>query len=97
MAGFSENPMNSQLRVNDALLIADRAFQPFKCIAWTPQDGTGVLTLSVLDGTCTRVYGRDNIAANDYSNPAQLADLLQQARQELSREGFRLAPWSMPA
>ena len=33
--------MSSTLRFNDALLIADRAFRPFHCVAWAPQPGSG--------------------------------------------------------
>ena len=40
--------MSSTLRFNDALLITDRAFRPFQCVAWAPQDGTGVVSISVI-------------------------------------------------
>ena len=40
--------MNTPLRFNEALLIADRAFRPFQCVAWAPQDGTGVVSISVI-------------------------------------------------
>ncbi|MDD5445504.1 MAG: hypothetical protein PHH99_18960, partial [Pseudomonas fluorescens] len=43
--------MNAPLRINEALLIADRAFQPFQCVAW--HDGNGALSLSVIDRTNT--------------------------------------------
>ena len=48
------DPMNTPLRFNEALLIADRAFRPFQCVAWAPQDGTGVVSISVIDRTSTR-------------------------------------------
>ena len=47
--------MNTSLGVNEALLIAGRAFQPFQCVAWQPQDGTGVITLAVIDRTNRRL------------------------------------------
>lgn len=88
--------MNAPLRFNDALLIADRAFQPFQCVAWAPQDGTGNLSLSVIDRTSTRLLGRTQLSSNTYSDPEQLASVLQQSREQLSQQGFALEPWSMP-
>lgn len=88
--------MNTTLRFNDALLIADRAFLPFQCIAWSPQDGTGVVSISVVDRTSTRLLGRTQLSSDTYTDPKQLAAALSRSRDELSRQGFDLAPWSMP-
>lgn len=88
--------MNAPLRFNEALLIADRAFQPFQCVAWAPQDGTGMLSLTVIDRTGTRLLGRTQLTSSIYSDPEQLARVLTQSRNELSQQGFDLAPWSMP-
>ncbi|MBU3057542.1 MULTISPECIES: hypothetical protein [Pseudomonas] len=88
--------MNAPLRVNEALLIAGRAFQPFQCVAWAPQDGNGELNLSVIDRTCNRLLGRNRISRSIYSDPQRLAEILREARQELCQEGFSLAPWQMP-
>jgi len=87
--------MNAPLRINEALLIADRAFQPFQCVAWAPQDGNGELSLTVIDRTNTRI-GHKQIPSSAYSDPAQLEDLLKQARAELSQEGYKLQSWAMP-
>lgn len=87
--------MNTMLRVNEALLIAGRAFQPFQCVAWTQQDGSGELNLTVIDRTNTRV-GQARLTSSTYRDPAQLADVLTQSREQLSRQGFDLEPWSMP-
>ncbi|OLF54163.1 hypothetical protein [Pseudomonas chlororaphis] len=87
--------MNAPLRINEALLIADRAFQPFQCVAWAPQDGNGELSLTVIDRTNTRI-GRKQIPSSAYSDPSQLEDLLKQARAELSEEGYALQSWTMP-
>jgi hypothetical protein len=89
--------MNAPLRFNDALLIADRAFQPFQCVAWAPQDGTGNLSLSVIDRSSTRLLGRTQLSCTTYSDPVQLANALSQSREQLSQQGFALEPWSMPA
>ncbi|EXF93212.1 hypothetical protein HK44_005850 [Pseudomonas fluorescens HK44] len=87
--------MNAPLRINEALLIADRAFKPFQCVAWAPQDGTGELSLTVIDRTSTRI-GRKQIPSSAYTDPAQLEDLLKKARAELSEEGYQLQSWTMP-
>jgi len=87
--------MTAPLRINEALLIADRAFQPFQCVAWAPQDGNGELSLTVIDRTNTRI-GRTQIPSSAYSDPAQLEFLLEKARAELSQEGHKLQSWSMP-
>ncbi|MGL4319142.1 MAG: hypothetical protein ACRCTL_21310 [Pseudomonas sp.] len=87
--------MNTMLRVNEALLIAGRAFQPFQCVAWSPQDGTGELTLAVIDRTNQRL-GQTRLDSQTYRDPVQLADVLTQSREQLSRQGYTLEPWSMP-
>ena len=63
--------MNAPLRINEALLIADRAFQPFQCVAW--HDGNGALSLSVIDRTNTRI-GSKQLSSSAYTDPAQLED-----------------------
>jgi hypothetical protein len=87
--------MTAPLRINEALLIADRAFKPFQCVAWAPQDGNGELSLTVIDRTNTRIRSAQ-IPSSAYSDPEQLEHLLQQARAELSEEGYQLQSWSMP-
>ena len=87
--------MTAPLRINEALLIADRAFQPFKCVAWAPQDGNGELSLTVIDRTNASI-GRKQIPSSAYTDPAQLERLLEQARAELSEEGYTLQSWTMP-
>ncbi|MHC8299999.1 hypothetical protein [Pseudomonas sp. ZS1P83] len=87
--------MTAPLRINEALLIADRAFKPFQCVAWAPQDGNGELSLTVIDRTSTRI-SRTQIPCSAYTDPAQLESLLEQARAELSQDGYQLQSWSMP-
>ncbi|KPY02287.1 Uncharacterized protein ALO57_00624 [Pseudomonas coronafaciens pv. oryzae] len=88
--------MNAPLRFNDALLIAGHAFEPFQCVAWAPQDGNGELSLTVIDRTSNRI-GRKQIPSSTYSDKRQLASALEQARAEISSEGYDLKPWTMPA
>ena len=87
--------MTAPLRINEALLIADRAFQPFQCVAWALQDGNGELSLTVIDRTNSSI-GRKQIPSSAYTDPAQLESVLKLAREELSQEGYTLQSWSMP-
>lgn len=90
--------MNATLRFNEALLITGRAFQPYQCVAWSELGSDGGLSLSVVDRTGTRrLLGRARIPSSAYSDPEQLAGLLQQAREELSHNGYSLQDWSMPS
>ena len=89
--------MSNNLRFNDALLIADRAFRPFQCVAWAPQPGSGELSISVIDRSSTRLLGRTKLSASTYSDAEQLASVLQQSRAALSEQGYALEPWTMPA
>ncbi|KPC33617.1 Uncharacterized protein ABJ99_0757 [Pseudomonas syringae pv. cilantro] len=93
---LEETTMNAPLRFNDALLIAGHAFEPFQCVAWAPQDGNGELSLTVIDRTSNRI-GRKQIPSSTYSDKQQLASVLEQARAEISNEGYDLMPWTMPA
>lgn len=87
--------MNAPLRFNEALLITDRAFQPLQCIAWT-QESNGELNFTVIDRISNRTLGRKQLSHATYSDPQQLAAIIQQTRQELCENGIFLAPWSMP-
>ncbi|RMO83615.1 hypothetical protein ALQ33_01471 [Pseudomonas syringae pv. philadelphi] len=93
---LEETTMNAPLRFNDALLIAGHAFEPFQCVAWAPQDGNGELSLTVIDRTSNRI-GRKQIPSSTYSDKQQLASVLEQARAEISNEGYDLMPWTMQA
>ncbi|MFK0088084.1 hypothetical protein ACIQUS_12420 [Pseudomonas sp. NPDC090755] len=87
--------MNAPLRVNEALLIADHAFEPYHCVAWDSPNGTGVLSLAVIDRTSTRL-GAKQVSSSIYSDPARLAGLIEEMRAELKQKGCKLQDWSMP-
>ncbi|VVO14071.1 hypothetical protein [Pseudomonas fluorescens] len=87
--------MGTPLRINEALLIAGHALEPFQCIAWAPQDGNGDLSLTVIDRASTRIC-RKQIPSSAYSDPAQLESLLEQVRAELNQGGYTLPSWTMP-
>lgn len=89
--------MNAPLRINEALLIAGHAFLPFDCIAWAPLEGGSELSLTVVDRTGTRTLGRTQVPISTYSDPARLESLLEETRHQLSKDGYSLQPWQMPA
>lgn len=89
--------MTSPLRFNDALLITDRAFQPFQCVAWTLMEGIGELSITVVDGAESRPVGHCKLSSSVYSDPVKLAEKLEQTRADLSSKGVHFAPWQMPA
>lgn len=86
--------MNAPLRVNEALLIAGHAFQPFQCVAWAPE-ANGELTLAVVDRTNQRI-GQALLPSSTYSDARQLAQRLEEVRSELQQEGYSLQAWHMP-
>ncbi|UVJ45874.1 hypothetical protein NVV94_10185 [Pseudomonas sp. LS1212] len=87
--------MNAPLRVNEALLIATHAFEPCQCIAWESLNGTGDLSLAVIDRTNDKISGKQ-VPSSTYSDPAQLADLIEEVRTELRQKGYDLQAWKMP-
>jgi hypothetical protein len=89
--------MDATLRVNEALLIAGHAFEPFHCVAWTQPDGDGALSLTVIDDHTSHNLCRTHLPASAYSDPRQLASALEEVRAGLSRHGYSLEPWTMPA
>jgi hypothetical protein len=62
-------------------------------VAW--HDGNGALSLSVIDRTNNRI-GSKQVSSSTYTDPAQLEDLLLQARAELDKHGYQLQSWEMP-
>ncbi|RML76816.1 hypothetical protein ALQ90_00039 [Pseudomonas savastanoi pv. savastanoi] len=50
----------------------------------------------MIDRTSNRI-GRKQIPSSTYSDKRQLASALEQAREEISNEGYDLEPWTMPA
>lgn len=88
--------MIAPLRVNDAVLIAGRAFAPLQCVAWAAQDGNGELSLTVVDRTSTRI-DRQQVPRSTYTDPQQLKSVIEQLRASIGRQGYTLSPWHMPA
>ncbi|MCF7202452.1 hypothetical protein [Pseudomonas oligotrophica] len=89
--------MNATLRINDALLITDRAFKPFQCVAWILPEGNGEVSISVVDRQEARLLGRCKMSSSVYTDPVKLEQTLEQTREQLSRNGAHFSEWHMPA
>lgn len=89
--------MNAPLRVNEALLIADQAFRPFQCVAWTLPEGNGEVSITVIDRPHSRTLARRRLERGVVTDPVKLGETLQRTRQELSQDGVQLDPWRMPS
>ncbi len=89
-------PMNAPLRINDALLITDRAFKPFQCVAWTLPEGNGEVSITVVDSALARPLGRCKMSSSVYTDPVKLGEALEQSREQMTRDGIHFSPWHMP-
>jgi len=88
--------MHTPLRINEALLITDRAFKPFQCVAWTLLEGNGEVSITVVDRDEARLLGRCKMSSSVFTDPVKLGETLEQTRAQLSRDGANLSPWHMP-
>ncbi|EXF47310.1 hypothetical protein BAY1663_00328 [Pseudomonas sp. BAY1663] len=87
--------MHTPLRINEALLITDRAFKPFQCVAWTLPEGNGDVSITVVDRS-ERLLGRCKMSSSVFTDPIKLGETLEQTREQMSRDGAHLSPWHMP-
>jgi len=88
--------MHTPLRINEALLITDRAFKPFQCVAWTLLEGNGEVSITVVDRAEARQLGRCKMSSSVFTDPVKLGETLEQTREKLSRDGVSFSPWHMP-
>ncbi len=88
--------MNAPLRINDALLITDRAFKPFQCVAWTLPEGNGEVSITVVDSALARPLGRCKMSSSVYTDPVKLGEALERSREQMTRDGIHFSPWHMP-
>ncbi|MGE4404581.1 hypothetical protein [Pseudomonas sp.] len=87
--------MHTPLRINEALLITDRAFKPFQCVAWTLPEGNGDVSITVVDRS-ERLLGRCKMSSSVFTDPIKLGETLEQTREQMSRDGAHFSPWHMP-
>ena len=88
--------MNTSLSFNEALLITDNAFKPLQCIAWTLQEGTGEVSISVMDTFANPVISSYSIPSHVLTSSSLLNKVLSEKRQQLQQQGLKLNVWSMP-
>ena len=88
--------MNTSLSFNEALLITDNAFKPLQCIAWTLQEGTGEVSISVMDELANPLISSYRIPQHVFNCAKQLNETLSHKRQKLLQLGLQLDEWHMP-
>jgi len=72
--------MHTPLRINEALLITDRAFKPFQCVAWTLPEGNGEVSITVVDRDEARLLGRCKMSSSVFTDPVKLGETLEKTR-----------------
>lgn len=85
--------MNAPLRFNEALIIAGYAFKPYQFVTCADQHDGG-FTLSIVDDDGIRLHGV-RVPGAVFSDPTQLKDILESARQSLRHSGHELQDWDM--
>jgi len=85
----------SHLRLDEATSISELAFLPYRGVVSAHADDAS-FALSVLDEDGKQLLSLPHIARTQYSDPIHLAGLLEEARLEMSKDGYALLPWSMP-
>ncbi len=81
------------LSLDNAMQLAAEAFLPCGCVtSANPEDDSFGFT--VMSGSGEELVRVPQV--RDYADPARMAQVIEQARQELIGKGCALDPWSMP-
>jgi len=86
---------STHISLDEAISISELAFLPFRGEAIVHSEDAS-FALNVRDEIGVEVLSLPHIARTQYADPIHLAGLLEQARLDLSKDGFSLLPWSMP-
>ncbi|WP_462378946.1 hypothetical protein [Pseudomonas sp. Marseille-QA0892] len=87
--------MTTPTDIDHAMNVTSQAFQPYGCVtsANAEEDSFG---FSVLDTQGEPILDIARVTRTQYEDPTRLADVIQQARQDLEKKGCELQEWSMP-
>ncbi len=84
--------MTEYLSTNDAALIAEAAFAPFRCVAKRHDYGNR-LNFRVFDQNHDPILTVEDLVTSQFSDMNRLIDVLSSARQNLIEHGYALLPW----
>lgn len=84
--------MTEYLSTNDAALIAEAAFAPFRCVARRHDYGNR-LNFRVFDENDDPILTVEDLVTSQFSDMNRLIDVLSSARQNLIERGYALLPW----
>lgn len=81
--------------LDEAMSIASQAFLPYRCVT-LPHAEDASFAMRIHDDADREILSVPHVARSQYSDPVRLAGMLEQARLDLSKDGYSLLPWSMP-
>lgn len=84
--------MTEYLSTNDAAIIAEAAFAPFRCVAKRHDCGNR-LNFRVFDQNYEPILTVEDLVTSQFSDMNRLTDVLSSARQNLIERGYALLPW----
>ncbi|MGE8324268.1 MAG: hypothetical protein ACN6OX_14455 [Pseudomonas sp.] len=84
--------MTEHLSTNDAALIAEAAFAPFRCVAKRHDYGNR-LNFRVFDQSDEPILTVEDLVKSQFSDVTRLIDVLSAARRSLIERGYTLQPW----
>ncbi|WP_144172935.1 hypothetical protein [Pseudomonas sp. Kh13] len=84
--------MSKYLPANDAALVAEAAFAPFRCVAKC-HDYDNRLNFRVFDHSDEPILTVEDLVKNQFCDMSRLIDVLSAARQNLIERGYTLQPW----
>ncbi len=87
--------MTTSLCLDEARRIVEHAFLPHTCRTQADQQDAS-FAFRVIDDSDVELLSRPHVARSQYLDATRLAATIELARLELSKDGYELAPWSMP-
>ncbi|MDD0843955.1 DUF1652 domain-containing protein [Pseudomonas sp. Gutcm_11s] len=87
--------MSTPLSLEEARSIVEQAFLPHACATLTTSEDAS-FSFRVFDDSEVELLSQPHVARSQYADATRLAGLIELARQELSKDGYELTPWSMP-
>lgn len=88
--------MPHEISARTASRIISEAFAPLHCVA-EPFDYDKFVRFRVFDTNDESLLRMEKLTATDYGSVSSLESIIDHARSNLTRRGFELSSWQMPA